>query len=216
MFYTDRQLAILEFLQHFRKMRGLSPTLEEIAQNFGVSRVTIHDHMRQLEKKGAIRREPNMARALEILDPDYADVSPGVGSGDSSDGSEVLPVEVLGSIAAGGPIEAIENPETIDLADLIPMGKEHYALRVQGMSMVDEGIRDGDLVIVERRQIANDGETVVAVLPENEVTLKKLYRENQDGKPRFRLQPANDLLDPIYTEDLEVRGVVVGVVRQYR
>ncbi|MEM7164872.1 MAG: transcriptional repressor LexA [Planctomycetota bacterium] len=216
MFYTDRQLAVLEFLQHYRKMRGLSPTLEEIAQNFGVSRVTIHDHVRQLEKKGAIRREPNLARALEILDPDYADLPPDDAAGDDG---EILPVEVLGSIAAGGPIEAVENPETVDLADLIPMGKEHYALRVRGMSMVDEGIRDGDLVIVERRQIADDGETVVAVLPENEVTLKKLYREPDaanSNQGRFRLQPANEALDPIYTDKVEVRGVVVGVVRKYR
>ena len=105
MFYTDRQLAILEFLQHYRKMRGLSPTLEEIAQNFGVSKVTIHDHVRQLEKKGAIRRQPNMARALEILDPDYADVTP-----EASEDGDLLPIEVLGRIAAGGPIEAIETP----------------------------------------------------------------------------------------------------------
>ena len=213
MFYTDRQLSILEFLQHYKKMRGLSPTLEEIAQNFGVSKVTIHDHMKQLEKKGAIRREPNLARALEILDPDYADVSPD----DTNEDGEILPVEVLGSIAAGGPIEAVESPETVDLADLIPMGKEHYALRVRGMSMVDEGIRDGDLVIVERRQIADNGETVVAVLPDNEVTLKKLYREDEPGEtPRFRLQPANEFLEPIFTDKLEVRGVVVGVVRRYR
>ncbi|MGE3166279.1 MAG: transcriptional repressor LexA [Planctomycetota bacterium] len=206
-FYTERQLNILEFLKHFKRMRGVYPTLEEIAQNFGVSKVTVHDHMRQLEKKGAIRREPHLARALEMLDPLFLE----------SDSAPVAgpQLQVLGRIAAGGPIEAIEDPYTLDLTDLIPMGREHYALRVQGESMIDEGIRDGDLVIVERRSHAADGETVVAVLPDNEATLKKLYREKTPGGLRYRLQPANETLAPIYTDQLEVRGVVVGVVRRY-
>lgn len=230
-FYTDRQLAILEFLQHYKRLRAVSPTLEEIAQHFGVSKVTVHDHLKQLEKKGAIRRQPHLARALEILDEDYID-------GEPAEPASALELRVLGRIAAGGPIEAIENPDTVDLSDLIPMGREHYALRVQGESMIDEGIRDGDLVIVERRSHAEDGETVVAVLPDNEATLKKLYREpsapragspktkrtpdpgnghlgKQPAEGRYRLQPANENLSPLYTDHLEIRGVVVGVVRKY-
>lgn len=205
--YTERQLAILEFLVRFKRIRGVHPTLEEIAQNFGVSKVTVHDHMKQLEKKGAIRREPHLARALEVLDPSFLERE--------ETAPAALELVVLGKIAAGGPIEAIEDPYTVDLSDLIPMGREHYALRVQGQSMIDEGIRDGDLVIVERRSHASDGETVVAILPDNEATLKKFYREKSPGGPRYRLQPANEALSPIYTDELEIRGVVVGVVRRY-
>ena len=210
MFYTDRQVAILEFLQRYRRMSGKSPTLGEIAEHFQVSKVTVHDHIRQLESKGAVRKAPHRARALEILDPNYLDPDPNEETPDS-----VLPVSVLGRIAAGQPIDAVETPETFDLADLLPMGRDHYALQVCGTSMIEEGIHDGDLVIVERRTSADDGETVVAIVDDEVATLKKLYREKIDGRPMYRLQPANETMEPIYTENLEVRGVVIGVVRKY-
>ena len=210
MFYTDRQVAIMEFLQRYRRMAGKSPTLGEIAEQFGVSKVTVHDHIRQLESKGAVRKAPHRARALEILDPDYLDPDP---SEMHAEGT--LPVTVLGRIAAGSPIDAIENPETVDLADLLPMGRDHYALRVSGQSMIEDGIHDGDLVIVERRSSADDGELVVAIVDGEEATLKKLYRESVDGRPMFRLQPANAAMEPIFAESVEVRGVVIGVVRKY-
>ncbi|MFQ5654614.1 MAG: transcriptional repressor LexA [Planctomycetota bacterium] len=210
MFYTDRQMEILEFLRRYRRMRGRSPTLEEIAQQFGVSKVTIHDHVRQLEKKGAVRKEPRLARSLEIIDPEFLDPPAG-----EAGGGETLPVTVLGRIAAGEPLEAVEMPETVDLAELLPMGREHYALRVRGDSMIDEGIHSGDLVIIERRSTADDGEVVVALLEDEQATLKRLYRAERNGKPIFRLQPANERLKPIYTERLEIRGVVIGVVRRY-
>ncbi len=209
MFYTDRQLAILEFLQRYRRMAGKSPTLGEIAEHFQVSKVTVHDHICQLESKGAVKKAPHRARALEILDPNYLDeerAEPAAGH---------LPVTVLGRIAAGRPIDAIEVPEQVDLAALLPMGREHYALRVAGDSMIDEGIHDGDLVIVERRSSADDGEVVVAIIGDEEATLKKLFREKKDGKSVYRLQPANPALDPIYVDSLEIRGVVVSVVRRY-
>lgn len=210
MFYTDRQVAILEFLQRYRRMSGKSPTLGEIATHFHVSKVTVHDHVRQLESKGAVRKAPHKARALEIIDPNYLDPEPG-----ESDGAETLPVTILGNIAAGRPIDAIENPETVDLAELLPMGREHYALRVSGESMIEDGIHDGDLVIVERRSSADDGELVVAIVDGEEATLKKLYRETLEGRPVFRLQPANAAMKPIYADSVEVRGVVIGVVRKY-
>ena len=211
MFYTDRQMAILEFVQRYRRMRRVSPTLEEIAEYFGVSKVTIHDHVRQLEKKRAIRKVPYKARALEILDPDFRDKR------GQSRPEGVLPVQILGWISAGEPIEALENPESVDLADLMPMGREHFALKVRGTSMIDDGILDGDLVIVERRNVADDGEVVVAILEDNNATLKRLYRERDaSGRRVYRLQPANEELDAIYVDRLEIRGVVVGVVRKYR
>ena len=210
MFYTDRQVAILEFLQRYRRMSGKSPTLGEIAEHFQVSKVTVHDHVRQLETKGAVRKAPHRARALEILDPNYLDPDPAEEASDA-----VLPVSVLGRIAAGQPIDAVETPETFDLADLLPMGRDHYALQVCGSSMIEDGIHDGDLVIVERRTSPDDGETVVAIVDDEVATLKKLYREKIDGRPMYRLQPANETMEPIYTETLEVRGVVIGVVRKY-
>lgn len=210
MYYTDRQLAIVEFIQRYRRMRQVSPTLEEIAQQFGVSKVTIYEHVRQLESKGAIQREKHRARSLTILDPNYADEE----LSEPEEGQR-LPIQVLGSIAAGQPIEAVESPETIDLGEILPMGREHFALRVRGTSMIDDGIHDGDLVIVERRNSADDGEVVVAILEDEEATLKRLYREPATSPGRFRLQPANDALEPIYADRVEVRGVVVGVVRHF-
>ncbi len=208
MYYTDRQMAIMEFLQRYRRLRGVSPTLEEIAESFGVSKVTVYDHVRQLEKKGALRKERHKARALEILDPNFLEVAPAPGAEEG-----ILPITVLGSIAAGQPIDALENPEVLDLADLVPMGREHYALRVQGNSMIEDGIHDGDLVIVERRNVADDGETVVAIVGDNEATLKRFYREPGKGKMQYRLQPANSNMNPIYVDRLEIRGVAVGVLR---
>lgn len=215
-FYTDRQLAIMEFLQQYRREHRKSPTMEEMAVHFNVGRVTIHEHIRNLESKGAIRSTPHLARSIEIIDPQFLDTpaaqQPGYDAGDR------LRVPLLGNIAAGEKIEVIENSEQLDLADLLPMGKDHYALRVQGTSMIDEGIHDGDLVIVERRDHADDGELVVAILEgeiEETTTLKKMYRENRDGQDVIRLQPANETLEPIFVDQVEIRGVVVGVVRRY-
>ncbi len=216
LFYTDRQLAIMEFLQEYRRERHISPTMDEIATNFQVGKVTIHEHVRHLESKGAIQRTPHLARSIEIVDPQFLDDP--VPDPLRDDGQDRLPVSVLGRIAAGEPIEAVEAPEQVDLADLLPMGKDHYALRVRGTSMIDDGIHDGDLVIVERREQADDGELVVAIVDGEEMeeaTLKKLFRDKRDGQDVFRLQPANEALEPIIVDQLEVRGVVVGVVRRY-
>jgi len=213
MFYTDRQMEIMEFLQRFFQERKTSPTLEEVAQAFGVTKVTIHGHLKGLEERGAIRRTPHLSRAIEILDEDYL-------TGNETVVAEVghLPVQVLGKIAAGEPIEAVESTEQVDLADLLPMGKDHYALRVRGSSMIGDGIHDGDLVIVEHRQQAIDGEMVVAIVQDSEMeeaTLKKIYHEEQDGEAVIRLQPSNPEMEPIFAREVEVRGVVVGVVRKY-
>ena len=216
LFYTDRQLAIMEFLQEYRRERRLSPTMDEIATKFTVGKVTIHEHVRHLESKGAIQRTPHRARSIEIIDPQFLDAP--VSDHFSAAGVDRLPVQVLGRIAAGEPIEVIEAPEQVDLAELLPMGKDHYALRVRGTSMIDDGIHDGDLVIVERREQADDGELVVAIVPGEEMeeaTLKKLFREKKDGRDVYRLQPSNEALEPLIVDQVEIRGVVVGVVRRY-
>ena len=179
----------------------MSPTLEEIAQSFGVNKVTIFGHVAELERKGVLRRAARgVSRGLQLVEPEAPQTA------------TALPI--LGKIAAGNPIEAVEAPENLDLADLIPSGRDVYALRVTGDSMIEDAIREGDVVVVERRSEAHNGETVVAVLPEGEATLKRFYKSDAG----IRLQPANATMEPILIPketDLEIRGVVIGVVRQY-
>lgn len=199
---TRRQREILDFLSAYLDAHGISPTLEEIAQHFGVNRVTVFGHVSELERKGVIRRAGRgLSRALR---PVEAEVRTGASE-------RRWCVSVLGRVAAGAPIEAVETPEELDLADLLPSGKEVFGLRVRGDSMIEDAIRDGDIVLVERRSDARNGETVVAVLDSGEVTLKRFYRE----KSGFRLQPANARMDPIRVPSVEIRGVVIGVIRQY-
>ncbi len=195
---TPRQLEVLTVIRDFQRKNGYSPTMQEVADTFGVSKVTIFEHVEALIEKGLLRRAPHKARSLEITP---AAVFP-------DERRSQLPL--LGRIAAGAPIEAVESPETVDLDTVFAAKGDRFVLQVRGDSMIDEHIRDGDLVIVERRDTARDGETVVALLDSGEATLKKLYR---DGK-RFRLQPANPRFQPIYVDRVRVQGVVVGVLRK--
>jgi repressor LexA len=188
----------MRFLADYIKTRGLAPTLGEIGGHFGVSKVTIFEHLVQMEKKGTIKRVASKSRGIEILDPDFV-----------SRTAARLPL--VGRIAAGAPIEAVEQPELIDLQDIVRPDKDYYLLRVKGDSMKNDSIVDGDYVIVEKRSTARNGEIVVAILSDNEATLKRFFKE---GK-RFRLQPANETMPPIFVDNLEIRGVVVGIVRKY-
>ena len=195
---TRRQREILTFFETYRRQHGISPTLEEIAQSLGVNKVTVFGHVAELERKGVlVRSKRGISRGLQPVE-----------AGPARGGR----VQVLGRIAAGVPIEAVEAPEELDLQSLVPPDREVYALRVKGNSMIEDSIRDGDLVLVESRTQANNGEIVVAVLPEGEATLKRFYRE-KDGS--FRLQPANAEMQPIITREVEIRGVVLAVLRQY-
>lgn len=195
--YTPRQRAILQFIADYQRRHEVSPTLEEIGAEFGVHRVTIFQHVNALESRGALRRTAQLARSIEILDPDFL-AKPG------------LPV--LGSIAAGRPIEAVElADERLEAADLLPSDGEHYALRVKGESMIEDAICDGDLVIVRRTSQARDGDVVVAILEGEETTLKRFYRQ-PDG--RVRLEPANSSMKPIVVSEVEIRGVVTSVIRR--
>jgi repressor LexA len=204
---TRRQRQILDFYRSYIRERGLSPTLEEVAQHFGVNKVTVFGHVAELERKGILARAAKgISRGLQIVE-DEAESLQGEGHAEPSRTA----VSVLGRIAAGAPIETVEHPEELELADLLPRDREVYALRVRGDSMIDDGVHDGDVVLVERRSVARDGEMVVAVLPDEEATLKRLYRE----KRGWRLQPANPTLQPVHVDELEVRGVVIGVVRRF-
>jgi repressor LexA len=194
--YTPKQRAILQFIADYQTERGVSPTLEEIGEEFGVHRVTVFQHVGALERRGALRRSAKLARSIEILDPEFR---PRKG------------VAVLGNIAAGAPIEAIEHPEDLVAAEILPEDGEHYALRVRGDSMIEDAICDGDLVIVRGASSARNGQVVVAVLSGEEATLKRYYRQ-EDG--RIRLQPANAALEPIVVDRVDIRGIVTSVVRR--
>ena len=196
---TRRQVQIADFFKAYSREHGISPTLEEVARHFGVNKVTIFGHVSELERKGVlVRRAAKKSRARQLVEEPAAATRPSV-------------VRILGRIAAGSPIEAIEDPEELELGELLPQDRDVYALRVRGQSMIDDGIHDGDIVIVESRSSARDGEMVVAVLPGEEATLKRFYREANG----VRLQPANAALQPIHAPTVEIRGVVIGVVRRY-
>jgi repressor LexA len=195
---TPRQLEILKFIRGYRIRNGYSPTMQEIGDHLDLTKVTVFEHVAALEKKGLLLRgEKHKARSLQVSDAfEFSDES-------------AVRMPLVGQIAAGLPLEAIEDSQSLDLTELFPHSPDTFALRVVGDSMIDEQIREGDYVICRRTSSARDGETVVALLPDGEATLKKFYRE-QKG---YRLQPANDAYDPIYVDDVEVQGVVVGVVR---
>lgn len=203
---TEKQIRVLRYFRDYRREKGIAPTLDEAAQALGVSKITVHEHLNQLDRKGAIHRERAKARAVAILhDPDASDevVRPAL----------VATLPLIGVIAAGRPIEAIEDRQDLALTELVPTGEGIYLLRVRGKSMIDDHIDDGDLVVVERRETANDGDIVVAILEGEEATLKRFFRERNGT---IRLQPANSSMEPIYTTRVQVRGVVRGVIRKFR
>jgi repressor LexA len=204
MMLTEKQIRVLRYFRDYRQEHSIAPTLEEAAQALGVSKITIHEHLNQLAKKGAIHRDRAKARAVAILfDPDET-IPP-------KDAIPTLPL--VGTIAAGQPIDALEHREEIPLTDLVPTGDRIYLLRVRGKSMIEDHIDDGDLVVVERRETANDGDIVVAILEDEEATLKRFYRESNG---MIRLQPANSEMEPLFTNRVQLRGVVRGVIRKFR
>jgi len=199
---TKRQREILNYLTAYSDQNGYAPSFEEIAEQFGYnSLATVHEHLSNLERKGYIKRSYNESRAIEILP---SDATP-----------HAVELPLLGNVAAGVPIEAITNQESLTVPDsFVGRAGSHYVLRVRGDSMIDEQIRDGDFVVVNERQRADNGETVIALLNGNSATVKKYYRE-RDG--RIRLQPANEAMAPIIVDadDVAIQGVVVGVLRRY-
>lgn len=203
---TRRQRQILDFYREYSSEHGISPTLEEVAQNFGVNKVTIFGHVSELERKGVLTRAARgISRGLQLVEDEVeAPVEEQAPPSETS-------VRILGRIAAGSPIETLEDPEQLELGELLPRDRDVYALRVRGDSMIDDGVHDGDIVLVERRSDAADGDMVVAVLPDEHATLKRIYKEGKS----WRLQPSHPTLEPIFTPQVEVRGKVIGVVRRF-
>ena len=180
---TKRQREMLDFIEGFVRFRGYSPSFEEIAQSFGYrSLATVHEHLSNLQAKGYIRKNYNESRSIELVD------------GELRVAAVELPLH--GNVAAGMPIEAIEDNESIAVPEDMISGSlnEHYVLRVRGSSMIEEQIRDGDYVIVQSRNTAHNGEMVIALVDGENATMKKFYREENE----IRLQPANSTLTPMY------------------
>ncbi len=212
MFLTEKQLAVLNFIRDFIRDKGISPTLDEMSQYFGVSKITIYEHVNALEKKGALTKTPNMARSITLVDTGSAAGSAVPGAAGADGG--VRGLTIRGRIAAGAAIEAVEDRETFEFDAIAPTNEEYYMLRVEGRSMINDHICPGDLVIVQPSDSAEDNDIVVAMLPDEETgsrkaTLKRFFRESG----HIRLQPANDEMDPILVTDVEIQGKVVGVVR---
>ena len=197
MHLTKRQREIYEYLKDHIRSRGYAPSIAEIGKQFHLSSpATVHKHLTHLEEKGLIRKQQNLSRAIEII----------------PESGNTLSYHVLGEIAAGKPIEALDQRE---LVDLLPDAgdKDIFVLRVKGNSMIEDHIQNGDYVIVERRNVAENGETVVALIDNDRVTLKRFYREGE----RIRLQPSHPNMKPIFVRegDFAVQGVVISVLRKF-
>src|ERR1700742_441994 len=195
---TPRQLDVMVAIRNFRHLHGMAPTMQELADQLGTSKVTIFEHVGALEKKRVLRRDKHKARSLEITTDELL-----------PDENRSTKLPLLGNIAAGSPIEAVENREEIDLESMFHAKNGVYVLRVRGESMIDDHLCDGDYVVIERRDTAKNGEQVVALLDSGEATLKRYYKEGA----RIRLQPANKSMEARVVDAnlVKVQGVVIGV-----
>ncbi len=204
---SDRQRAILDYVHEYVDQNGYPPTVREMGEAVGLrSPSTVHAHLAQLERAGLLRRDPTKPRAIELTDRHRPE---------QAAGPEILRLPLVGQIAAGGPLLAEQNVEDyLAVPDTLSAGGEEFLLRVKGDSMINAGILEGDIVVVQRRQDARNGDIVVALAGEDETadeaTVKRFFRE--DG--RIRLQPENDDLEPIYAPHVEILGKVVGVFRK--
>jgi repressor LexA len=195
---TERQQAVYDFIRDYIRERGIAPSYEDIRKAFRFrSYNSVQKHLKRLEEKGYVKSPwGNRKRALELVDPGPA--------------AMVLPL--LGRVAAGRPIEAIRNPETVEVPETLLRGEDNFALRVVGDSMVDDGIRDGDIVIVKRQRDARNGQTIVALIGDD-ATIKQYHRRGL----QIELRPANPRMRPILVEegDLQIQGIVIGLIRKF-
>lgn len=198
-----KQRQILDFINQYIQKNGYSPTLQEIANAIGVkSLATVHEHLQALIKKQLIRKYEGMVRGLELVEKKASTLLEGV----------ELPI--MGFIAAGQPIQTFTDPNaTLPVSPAMISGKKPtYVLQVRGESMIEDGILDGDFVIIERQETAKNGDIVVAILDNGLATLKRFYKETD----RIRLEPANSTMQPIFTKEVEIQGRVIGVIRKYQ
>lgn len=194
---SKRQAETLNFIREFRQKKGYAPSLAEIAGHFDVSVPTVHQHISYLRKKNLLTSEKGKRRSIQALN-------------DRKSG--IVEIPLMGLIAAGGPIEAIRDPRPVDVPkSMLSSGANYYALKVAGTSMIEDGIFDGDIIIVREQQTVDDGDKAVAYLPDKDaVTLKRIYRD----KNRIKLVPANKSMKPFYETNVEIQGKVAGVIRK--
>lgn len=200
-----RQRQILDYISQYIQLNGTSPTLQEIADAMGLSSLaTVHEHLQALVKKGVIKRYEGAVRGIEVVSEAF------------NTALNAIELPIVGFIAAGEPIDAVENPINTVLvsADLVSKTKRCYVLQVRGDSMIDEGIFDGDNVVIQHQNVANNGDIVVALLDSGFATLKKFYKEENN---KVRLQPANKKMDPIIVKasEVKIQGKVTGIIRRY-
>ena len=199
---TKRQSELVQYLRQFIADRGYAPSFEEIGEHFGFqSLATTHEHLTNLERKGYIRRRYNESRGIEVIPPGGL--------------AGAIELPLLGTVAAGTPIESVMHGETLAVPEaMLPRGGPNYALKVKGDSMIDDHIQDGDFVVVNGRQTADNGEMVIALVNGDEATVKRFYREPGGW---IRLQPSNQAVQPLRMKesDVLIHGVVVGVIRKY-
>ncbi|KKQ35862.1 MAG: LexA repressor [candidate division WS6 bacterium GW2011_GWA2_37_6] len=197
---TKRQRETLDYVTDFTKLKGYSPSLDEIKDHLQLKAIsTVHEHLENLRKKGYLTKEINQSRSIEIIDPNLQN-------------SNFLQIQNLGVITAGKRIEAVEDPEPLYVSREVLAGTgKYYALTVRGDSMIEDGIHDGDIVVIREQKTATNGDTIVAIVQENLATLKRFYKE----KNRVRLQPANSSLKPSFFREIEIRGKVVSLLRKF-
>ena len=208
---TRKQVEILQAVSIFKTSNFYSPTIAELAAKLGISRSTVFEHITELRNKQMLHGQPGRARSLrlttkaqKLLKNEYPDDQ-------SYEGETPNGIPMLGRVAAGVPIEAIETNEYLDIDSHFTASRGHFALEVAGDSMIEEGIFEGDYVICQNCKTAENGQLVVAAVDEENVTLKRFYKE----KNRVRLQPANSLYQPIYSENCKIKAIVVGLVRKF-
>ncbi len=209
---TRRQKQVYDFLAHFVEEHGYSPSFEEIGDGLGLSSLaTVHKHVSNLEQKGLLKRDYNRSRSIDLLKP-RGRMKRSLAGAAAALAANGLTLPLMGRIAAGRPLEAMENPETISLADFT-RSKDVYVLQVTGESMQDEHIVNGDYVLVEKTNTARDGEIVVALVNGSDATLKRMFREGD----KIRLQPSNAAMAPIMVPAaaVQIQGRVIGVLRKY-
>jgi SOS regulatory protein LexA len=193
---SKKQTEVLDFISFFRQKKGYAPSLSEIAKNFSVSIPTIHQHVSYLRKKNLLTSEKGKKRSIQTF---------------NFLKNGFMEIPLMGLIAAGGPIEAIRDPRPIQVPkNMISVGHNYYALKIAGVSMIEDGICDGDIVVVQEQSTVDDGEKAVVYLPDKDsVTLKRIFRD----KNRIKLVPANKNIKPWYETNVEIQGKVVGVLR---
>jgi repressor LexA len=207
---TPRQLQLLQMVARFQENRCYSPTLAEMASELNISRSTIFEHLTELRRKGLLSGYQNKARSLKVSSQGQELLSELSGQSSPTHSTEVKGIPLAGSVAAGVPVEAVENVELLSLSSAFGSGDDIFALEVTGNSMIDEDIRQGDYVICRRSRIAEDGQLVIAIVDDQNATLKRFYKERN----RARLQPANDDYQPIYTDNCRIEAIVIGLLRR--